>query len=297
VSARQSECNQSLQLAPHPTIFPNPDNLAAPPSTMCMIPAIPTEIHDMIVDHLHSDKYALAACALASRDWLPSSRYHLFHSISLGPSSSKRFLSLLRSPCCTILPFVRALNLEEGLGKYASDDDRWLKSDATGCLKRLSCLRCLQLRNVEWEGLELEAQADLMAMFRGITDLEMYGANFESFGRIFGDSPYAFAKLQRLVIVVVVLTHPQFIFHSTAILRQPHAVCNTEPETNKQLTVPEEPSPKIISNQILGDIRSSRTSPIGRLLQDLGPSLRHLQISFGPGSSSHWLYHSITHFL
>lgn len=42
---------------------------------------IPPELVDQIIDHLHNDLKSLNACALTARDWLPSARYHRFHSI------------------------------------------------------------------------------------------------------------------------------------------------------------------------------------------------------------------------
>ncbi|KAF8994000.1 hypothetical protein BDQ17DRAFT_1252314, partial [Cyathus striatus] len=40
--------------------------------------SIPLEIAEMIIDHLHLHTKALKACSLVCRDWVPSTRYHLF---------------------------------------------------------------------------------------------------------------------------------------------------------------------------------------------------------------------------
>lgn len=44
----------------------------------------------MIIDYLFSDKTTLASCSLVCRDWLQSSRYHLFARISLFKGSDLR---------------------------------------------------------------------------------------------------------------------------------------------------------------------------------------------------------------
>ncbi|RDX42334.1 hypothetical protein OH76DRAFT_1304001, partial [Lentinus brumalis] len=40
--------------------------------------ALPGEVTDNIIDHLHADTETLRATALVSRSWLPSSQHHLF---------------------------------------------------------------------------------------------------------------------------------------------------------------------------------------------------------------------------
>ncbi|KAI0826231.1 hypothetical protein BC629DRAFT_60912 [Irpex lacteus] len=48
----------------------------------------PTELIDIIVDHLHDDWLALLQCALVCRTWTVSSRYHLFRKIKIPLSPS-----------------------------------------------------------------------------------------------------------------------------------------------------------------------------------------------------------------
>lgn len=236
------------------------------------------------------DKYALAACGLASREWLPSSRYHLFQSIALGPSSSKRFLDLLGSPCCTILPFVRKLRLEEGCGKF-SCDEKWL-SEGIPRLKRLSGVRCLHLRNLSWEDLAPAAQDAFIMTFREITDLEIHCASFEPISLVIG-TPYAFPMLQRIVVTAV--QHPRTY---SAIQRYP--ITNTT--QNLHIGIPNttvgdqgdiqrplhDHHDKSVAKRSLqlSNICPLWTPSIGKFLGNLGTSLRHLRIGFAPGLSS-----------
>jgi hypothetical protein len=44
---------------------------------------LPQELFDNIIDHTHDDPSTLKDCALVCWSWLPSSRYHRFHRVSL----------------------------------------------------------------------------------------------------------------------------------------------------------------------------------------------------------------------
>ncbi|KAG5643855.1 hypothetical protein DXG03_009538 [Asterophora parasitica] len=55
---------------------------------------LPHELIDIIIDHLHHDRIALAACCLVSKAWLVSSRYHLLTDVLLGHKHSDDVLAL-----------------------------------------------------------------------------------------------------------------------------------------------------------------------------------------------------------
>jgi hypothetical protein len=65
------------------------------------VPRLPPELCDMIVDHLHDNKAALANCTLVCRSWLRAARYHLFDSIYIhlerDLDALEHFLAYLRS--------------------------------------------------------------------------------------------------------------------------------------------------------------------------------------------------------
>lgn len=60
----------------------------------------PPETLDAVVDQLHDDTNPLAACGLACKLLLPSSRYHLFSDITFtgAPNQMAQFLELLKQP-------------------------------------------------------------------------------------------------------------------------------------------------------------------------------------------------------
>jgi hypothetical protein len=71
---------------------------------------LPAELTDRIIDHLHSDKLALATCSLVCKTWLPASRHHFFqNNIRLVPLNIHSFVELLNSSECTY--FGHALHI------------------------------------------------------------------------------------------------------------------------------------------------------------------------------------------
>ena len=55
------------------------------------------EIMDLIIHHLHDDKLSLRACSITCKQWLPSSRYHLFSKMILSPFNVDKFRKLLET--------------------------------------------------------------------------------------------------------------------------------------------------------------------------------------------------------
>ena len=60
------------------------------------------ELIDLIVDYAHDDFDTLISCSLASRVFLPSSRFHLFKRQCCRLSQWARFFDLIKSPLSTI---------------------------------------------------------------------------------------------------------------------------------------------------------------------------------------------------
>jgi hypothetical protein len=60
-----------------------------------VVPSIPQELVDHILDHLFDDIPALLSCALVCRAWLPTCRLHLFSNVSLSVPRPGDFLTAL----------------------------------------------------------------------------------------------------------------------------------------------------------------------------------------------------------
>ncbi|KAI0350813.1 hypothetical protein OH77DRAFT_1008220 [Trametes cingulata] len=57
-------------------------------SPVQILPPLPGEITDAIIDHLHDSRDTLRSCALVCSSWLASSRHHLFAFFSAGPEKA-----------------------------------------------------------------------------------------------------------------------------------------------------------------------------------------------------------------
>ncbi|KAJ6612353.1 hypothetical protein B0H10DRAFT_2192487 [Mycena sp. CBHHK59/15] len=74
-------------------------------------PALPPEVIDLIIDNLHRDSSILRTCGLVSRDWLASSRHHLYSGVCLPRRNLNTFLNLIKSPYNTFLFRLRGLHV------------------------------------------------------------------------------------------------------------------------------------------------------------------------------------------
>ncbi|KAK0463592.1 uncharacterized protein EV420DRAFT_1519039 [Desarmillaria tabescens] len=96
---------------------------------------LPPELTDIIIDELSHDRGALRSCSFACKAFLPRSRVHLFHHVTLTLSSdSRRFCDLL-SAVSLIAPLVKSLKIEEGKNDRdwsfwsAAHDCQWVCDD------------------------------------------------------------------------------------------------------------------------------------------------------------------------
>lgn len=137
----------------------------------------PAEIVDQIIDHLHAHPKVLGACALVSRAWLGSSRFHGFMSIVLKSKNIHAFFELTDSSCCTIIPQIRHLSLVEG-GNDPGDKN-WLDENAV----RIPSfdLDSMSFINVNWDTLSTGAEAALLSFFPKLKSLRFLECYFSSF--------------------------------------------------------------------------------------------------------------------
>jgi hypothetical protein len=73
----------------------------------------PSQLVDVVIDHLWDDRKALAACSLACRSWLQKSYYHLFEKFSVSFQKSTLFIALGRT---NFLSHVRMMMIIGDLG-------------------------------------------------------------------------------------------------------------------------------------------------------------------------------------
>lgn len=72
---------------------------------------LPREAIDAIVRELGDDQWALSACSLAGRIFLPSCRYRMFSTVSVEYGELGGFLKAIDNPLSTAAPVLRCLRL------------------------------------------------------------------------------------------------------------------------------------------------------------------------------------------
>ena len=149
------------------------------PSTL-----LPPELCDQAIDHLWDDLDALRACSLACKDWLPSSRYHLFRSVRLRHSDDvARFRALVDSSPTTP-PCVRKLSLSAEYNRSSPDgiapeDDAWVNS-AAELFPALQHVATLALARVRWHALSGRTRAAFTGLFKSVRQLSLFEVSFDA---------------------------------------------------------------------------------------------------------------------
>jgi hypothetical protein len=141
-----------------------------------MLPAMPQELSDMIIDFLHNDVAALCTAGLVCKSWLQASRFHLFSKIRLCNDSDDaaagvpRLLELICADGSTIPPYILRLSIQ----------DRWMPSERIQFVEKtllrlplLSNLKILRLSNINMASLTPNAKKRLNIMLRNLTSLEL----------------------------------------------------------------------------------------------------------------------------
>ena len=76
-----------------------------------MLPSLPPEILDLIVDNLHDQLVTLKACCLVSKSWVPRSRSHIFAHIELSLRFIRSWMKAFPDPSNTPIHHTRNLHL------------------------------------------------------------------------------------------------------------------------------------------------------------------------------------------
>ncbi|KAJ7090724.1 hypothetical protein B0H15DRAFT_243849 [Mycena belliarum] len=130
---------------------------------------LPSELHDLIIDHMHDDNPALKTCGLVNQAWLRSSRHHLFRGVNVNSQNWKEYLQLAASPLATFPPLVRRLAISD------SDHTRYIH-DFIPRLPLLPALTHLRISHSTGGSAALTA---FRRSFGNITTLEMHKVEFQ----------------------------------------------------------------------------------------------------------------------
>lgn len=151
---------------------------------------VPPELCDYILDHLWDHRSVLAACGLACRAFLPTTRYHLFHKIDLTVRRRREQFERLLSTSPAIGEYVKDLSTN---GHALQSDSRphflfklskierlcicnWVVEDVSEDTRRilrhlLSTVRTLRLQQVN---LDHQTLMRLLSACRHLSDLRLW---------------------------------------------------------------------------------------------------------------------------
>ncbi|KAH9832892.1 uncharacterized protein C8Q71DRAFT_243006 [Rhodofomes roseus] len=145
---------------------------------------LPPELFDESIDHLWDDPKSLAACALTCRDWIGTSRLHLFRTVRIqNASQCARFEALLQSTPA-IARCVRRFTVSaeyKGVDEAGRsvEDDAWVNA-VGGFVHRLERVTTIGLSRVRWHALLPETQAAFVDRFAHVRTLFLFEVRFEA---------------------------------------------------------------------------------------------------------------------
>ncbi|TFY54440.1 hypothetical protein EVJ58_g8866 [Rhodofomes roseus] len=105
-----------------------------------MIPSLPLELNDYIVDYLHNDTRFLGSCALTCRTWLVAARYHRFREPIVETDEDLMAFGKLVALSPTLGPVVRRLRIS-----------RFTSAVLCSALPALPALTTLELDDCDFE--------------------------------------------------------------------------------------------------------------------------------------------------
>ncbi|KAJ3479441.1 hypothetical protein NLI96_g9060 [Meripilus lineatus] len=146
-------------------------------------PCFPQELTDMIIDQLWDDKPSLSVCCQVARCWLPSSRYHLFHTTLVSISNSNphtipEFIHFLYSST-QICHHIRSLILRRPDDLIRVEHSSLDMRDVKAILSKLPNLLQFYLRGIDLTLLNSSGAEDIVhspsLQFLSFWTMKMFG--------------------------------------------------------------------------------------------------------------------------
>ncbi|RDX46993.1 hypothetical protein OH76DRAFT_800938 [Lentinus brumalis] len=271
---------------------------------------IPPELCDQTIDYLWDDLESLRACSLTCKDWLPSSRFHLFRNLRLRHADDvARFRALLTSSP-SIAHFVRKLSLSADYDGTTPDgtareDDGWVNG-AAELFPRLHNVTTLALARVRWHALSAETRAAFAGVSKSVRQLFLFEVSFDASRDVIAFLS-AFPSLNDLYFQAVSWKHdsPSPFDEPGTGLQIRDAVQEAGRMHLSYLFLDPKSSPTLVTEWLLKHPDEQHlqtiqlcwrelenTQAVGDLLQASGSSLESLQVEFPAGISEDAVMHN-----
>lgn len=263
-------------------------------------PALPWEITETIIDHLHSDIEALGACGSVCSEWLARSRHHLFYTVQLWPWRVQTFYELANKRYCTFTNYVRRIEMDD-LRIRTKDREQGCVLDNgiehsvewVPCKKAMSrphppCfagVHSIQIRNVDWTSLPIAEQVTFrvtLASFSKLNRLEFQDVIFLDLCellRIVNSIP----SLHHLSANVSFMKYLEHTLASASTMSWPNNLRSFETGTEEGLPVMLScmmNDPGHVSVLKLLNLKSSHLLYLKKTLKKLGKKIQHLVLGF-----------------
>ncbi|RDB30433.1 hypothetical protein Hypma_007161 [Hypsizygus marmoreus] len=146
-----------------------------------MLPTLPPETIDAIIDQLCSDKTSLGNCSLASSIFTATARHHLFSEVVLDCSSICTFLKLLDVPWCTIPPAMISIVIGERKKKPGWNRKKtyYVPQDRPRLVSRLQGVRDVRFQDISLGSIPPPFWR-LLQSLQGVRSIEIYRMTFET---------------------------------------------------------------------------------------------------------------------
>ncbi|KAJ7156247.1 hypothetical protein C8R46DRAFT_1115477 [Mycena filopes] len=249
----------------------------------------PPELVDRFIDYLHDDIHALANCALVSRTWAPSSRYHVFGHVVLSDVSWTKFLRLLTSPFATFTPHSTH-TLTFATTPRSNTTLASLLDDIMPKLPQFPAVTSLCLGILNWSEISSPTVTALAALFVSITALDIRHIQVHDVHELAGVISL-FPNLQKMSVTPFFLGDsadiqvapfpdlPRGLVHVALTWYSPSGTRDMLTEVLLWLEgTSTQPSP--VQSLALAIVDTPTLPALGRLLRVLGSQLQALDVAF-----------------
>jgi hypothetical protein len=255
--------------------------------------SLPVEIIDMIIDLLWDDKDALATMSLVCKTFLLSSRKHLFKTVTLRRGPGELPLARLKqliSISVSLAPVVRRLDIIASSKARPDELSKWITA-AIPLFAALHGVTCLCIQLMSWIEIEPELRDGVFGSFPHLLELSLH------FSKFFDVNDLVRSILRRPSL-------EGLTFHDVSRQRDSIVADPLPPGSGTQnlsrlqsLDISGIHSPMIpiinwfrsldtmpsLHTLRIADIASHECEPVGHFVRALGPSLRHLKLTFNDG--------------
>ncbi|KAF8962205.1 hypothetical protein BDZ97DRAFT_2076541 [Flammula alnicola] len=215
---------------------------------------------------------------LVCKNWLYSSRFHLFSRVRLFSFNIDIALDILPAPQSTIPSYICWLEINNYAGLFAND--------AFVSLPPLSALVRLTLRDIPWNSLSASAKGNLHSLSRNLTTLQLHCIYFESFSQqleLIASAPLLETLFLGTVVCDKDLDDPSTQLRAPRLRRLAIGGSASTPSLLRWLLSASQSVSSIHTLSLTIGLHLHDVKPLSTYIRAFGPSLENLAISVYSG--------------